>query len=181
MKSDDKLFAEFMDGDSRAYAELYDLHKRALFAYAQMLTRDRATAEDIVQEVFVRLLEKPQHYRIGGSLKGYLYASVRNRVIDLVRRQDNWERKTNIYQIELETSQPDVDQQDITAGEIARAIAELPEEQAEVVTLHIYSGMTFAEIGGLQNCNENTAVSRYRYALAKLAKVLGGGREHHER
>jgi RNA polymerase sigma-70 factor (ECF subfamily) len=147
-------------------AALYRRHAGPLVFYAQSLSRDRALAEDVVQEAFLRMLDRDPA-RIE-SVKAFLYATVRHLVID-ERRRD----AARAQQPPALASRPSCTPVcEATLESISSALGGLPPEQREVVVLKTYAGMTLAEAARLTGVSEATATSRYRYAIEKLAGLL---------
>ena len=145
---------------------LYRHHGAALVAYARSFLPDAAAAEDAVHSVFLRLLRGD--VAAPESELGYLYRAVKNAALNAKR---NVSRETQIDSGERWF----VHRNGNVEAELAlqEALAELPEEQREVVMMRIWSGMTLEEIGAATGVTVNTAASRYRYALEKLRERLG--------
>lgn len=140
-----------------------------LLLFARQWVRSRADAEDIVQEAFVRL------WRRDGSIgnKGLLYAMVRSIALDLIRRDSRRARREADAAADSEqTSEPQFDFEDESQRALAAAVDALPREQREVVVMKVWNEATFAEIATGLGISQNTAASRYRYALAALKKNL---------
>jgi RNA polymerase sigma factor (sigma-70 family) len=141
---------------------LYRQHAAALLLFASSISRDRGHAQDAVHQVFLKTIEN-------GSLshainkKAYLFACVRNTVRNDAKVQD---RNVSLEIDSAWFSPPDRDY----AGEqnLRRALGDLPDDQREVIVLHVWGELTFSEIAELLDIRSNTAASRYRYALAKL-------------
>jgi RNA polymerase sigma-70 factor (ECF subfamily) len=151
---------------SRADIErLYEQHGRALLVYACSLVRSVAEAEDAVHQVFARLLRGD--IIITGPPLSYLCRAVRNASLNL-RRSRQHEAAFEEAGRWLEAPAG----MDESALAIERSISRLPQEQREVVVLHVWGGLTFAEIADTLSIPANTAASRYRYALGKLREVL---------
>lgn len=151
---------------SRADIErLYEQHGRALLAYACSVVRSVAEAEDAVHHVFARLLRGD--IVITGLPLPYLCRAVRNASLNL-RRSRQHEAAFDEAGRWLEAPAG----MDELALAIERSISRLPQEQREVVVLHVWGGLTFAEIAETLSIPANTAASRYRYALGKLREVL---------
>ena len=138
---------------------LYERHARALVTYACSLLSDFATAEDVVHQVFQRLLRGDIELR--NPPVPYLYTAVRNATIDCLRRRprnvalnDDWFKNTTVSHEEVVLLQS--------------ALREIPEEQREVVVMHVWGQLTFDEIASALEISPKTAASRYRYGLAKL-------------
>lgn len=144
---------------------LYEKHAPALAAYACCCGLDFASAEDVVQQVFVKFL-RPGDPAPRSPL-AYAYRSVRNASMNL--------RRDRRHEIELPESETWLVR---TSGKPEEALAlqqvlrELPPEQQETVFLRIWSGMTLQEIADATATPLNTVASRYRYALEKLRVLL---------
>ena len=145
---------------------LYRRHGAMLIAYARSFLPDAAAAEDVVHAVFLRLLRGD--VTAPESELGYLYRAVKNAALNAKR---DVSRETELASGERWF----VHRNGNTEAELAlqKALAELPDEQREVVMMRIWSGMTLEEIGAATGVTLNTAASRYRYALEKLRERLG--------
>jgi RNA polymerase sigma-70 factor (ECF subfamily) len=138
-----------------------------LVLFARQFVRTGADAEDIVQEAFVRFWRK-QH---SIANRGLLYATVRSVALDLLRRDIRRARREATASLDMEqTTEPQFDFDDGSQRELAAAVQLLPVEQREVLVMKIWNELTFAEIGAALEISQNTAASRYRYALAALKK-----------
>ncbi len=140
-----------------------------LVLFARQFVRSGADAEDIVQEAFVKFWRK-QHPIQNRAL---LFATVRTTALDLLRRDVRRARREADAMAESERS---VAPQFAGASEseqaLAAAIDRLPAEQREVLVMKIWNELTFAEIASILGISQNTAGSRYRYALTALKKNL---------
>jgi RNA polymerase sigma-70 factor (ECF subfamily) len=141
---------------------LYRQHGAALLLFATAIVGERSRGQDLVQQVFLRLLQDDALSR-ANEVKAYLFGCVRNAALN--------ERRSDARQAPLEAdsawfSPPDRDY----AGEqnLRRALGTLPDDQRQVVILHVWGELTFSQIATLLEVSSNTAASRYRYALAKL-------------
>jgi RNA polymerase sigma-70 factor, ECF subfamily len=138
-----------------------------LVLFARQFVRTSADAEDIVQDAFVRFWRKEHSI----ENRGLLYATVRSVAIDLLRRDSRRARREAHAALEVEQStQPQFDFDDSSQQALANAVDCLPVEQREVLVMKIWNELTFAEIGQALGISQNTAASRYRYALAALRK-----------
>ena len=144
-------------------------HAPKLLLFARQVARSEADAQDLVQEA---LVECWQRHGAGAPSLPLLFATIRRRAIDLARRED---RRMNREQtVAVDDTQPWFDtgvEQWEFSRMIQSALAELPPEQREVITLKIWGAMTFAEIGEALGIPANTAASRYRYGLSELRKL----------
>ena len=141
---------------------LYRQHGAALLLFASAISGDRGRAQDALHQVFLKAIENGS---LGQAInkKAYLFACVRNAVLNDAKVQDR-----NIP-LDIESAWFSPPERDY-AGEqnLRRALGDLPEDQREVIVLHVWGELTFSEIGELLGVSSNTAASRYRYALAKL-------------
>ena len=141
----------------------------ALLLFARRWTNCRAEAEDIVQEAFVRFWRR-QHSIENRAL---LYATVRSTALDHLRSDQRRARREAAVALDgAQHLEPQFTTVDEGQQMLAAAVERLPNEQREVVILKIWNELTFAEIGHVLEISQNTAASRYRYALGALRKIL---------
>ncbi len=187
MLEDEWLKWKFRRGSREALARIYEKYLDSMLTLAIGLLNNTAEAEDVVHDVFVSFARSAGAFRLRGSLSGYLATSVVNRVRDRYRRRrqqpacrvglappedrsaERWWGKPH------PTAAPD-DLMIFTeqAGRLSAAMAQLPEEQREVVLLRLTADMKFRDIAKLQQVSLNTVQGRYRYGLDKLRSMLDG-------
>jgi RNA polymerase sigma-70 factor (ECF subfamily) len=144
---------------------LYEKHGAALAAYACCFGLDHASAQDVIHQLFVKILgEKISAPR---APLAYLYRGTRNASLNLIRSR---KRETDLANTDLWLVHPYRGHEEIL--NLQNALKDLPEEQREAVFLKIWSGMTFLEIAEVTETPLNTVASRYRYALEKLRNRL---------
>src|SRR6266480_4315021 len=140
-----------------------------LLLFARQGTRSAADAEDIVQEAFVKFWRR--NHQINN--RALLYATVRSIALDFIRRdRRRARREANVFAETESAIEPKFELEDETQSALAAAVDSLPHEQREVLVLKIWNELTFAEIASALGISQNTAASRYRYALAALKKNL---------
>jgi RNA polymerase sigma-70 factor (ECF subfamily) len=140
-----------------------------LVLFARQWARSAADAEDIVQEAFVRFWRKEHDI----SNRGLLYATVRSIALDFLRRDSRRAKRESTAMSDVDPSvEPQFEMEDDSQRALVAAVDLLPAEQREVLTLKIWNELTFAEIASALGISQNTAASRYRYALAALKKHL---------
>ena len=139
---------------------LYRLHGPRLLVFARSLMGSRHAAEDVLHQVFMKLLEQDS---LPEDPKPYLFRSVRNGALNMLRDRV---READIAEIEPWFEAPG---QDAAAeASLRKELLLLPTEQRQALVLHIWGGLSFEEIGDVLDISSNTAASRYRYALEKL-------------
>ncbi len=155
-------------------AQLYDSHAAALFAFLLNVTRSEADSCDALQDVFVKLAERPQRLAGVREMRPFLLRLAHCAAIDAHRRRatrDAAAERAAFEPVALFAEADDPDTEAFRAA-LAEAFAELPGEQRAVVHLKLWEGLTFAEIADALGIPANTAASRYRYGLDKLQTHL---------
>ena len=173
--------------DSRCRSDqlrtLYTTHKDQLMTIATSLLGDTGRAEDVVHDVFVALADGDHLARVRQDLRAYLVACVANRARDQLRRRGR-EAACSAdadapCQVSVNPMERLIDNED--ARQVVIALSALPQEQREVVALHLQGEMTFREIARRDGLSVNTVKSRYRYGMARLRQLLGAEVNGHER
>jgi RNA polymerase sigma factor (sigma-70 family) len=140
-----------------------------LLLFARQWVQSAADAEDIVQEAFVKFWRRNHNI----DNRALLYAAVRSIALDFIRRDKRRALREATAVAEAEpTVEPHFELEDDTQSALAAAVDSLPCDQREVLVLKIWNDLTFSEIGGALGISQNTAASRYRYALSNLKKTL---------
>ena len=153
---------------------IYLKYKDYLLTLARGLLGERAAAEDVVHDVFVRFAESATTFRLTGSLKGYLATCTANLARDQIRARvrraegpgpSEWDGKDagNPETQAVATEQ---------RVQLQQALAQLPYEQREAVLLHLKAEMKFKDIAQVQQVSLSTTHGRYRYGLDKLRSLL---------
>ena len=146
--------------------DTYDRYGAQLYRHALALTRHGQDAEDVLQNVFVKLARRRSGQEIR-DLEAYLHTAIRREAQTCIRRRHR-SRHEELPQLVAGTNgQPPEDVEFLN-----RALHRLPDEQREVVVLHVYEDMSFRRIGEMLELSPDTAASRFRYARAKLKEWL---------
>jgi RNA polymerase sigma-70 factor (ECF subfamily) len=175
---DRDLAAALAAGDQAALAELYDRYGGLAYSVALRILGDSGTAEDCVQDAFLKLWRGSSAFDAGrGSLRTWLVAAVRNRSIDLLRGRAAHERQE--LQLMPDVGSHDSGPEEEAAASVERAavraaLADLPAEQRRTVELAYFGGYTQGEIAEITGVPLSTVKGRMRLALEKLASYLKG-------
>src|SRR6266481_628306 len=138
-----------------------------LLLFARQWVQSAADAEDIVQEAFVKFWRRNHNIHN----RALLYSAVRSIALDFIRRDKRRARREATVFAETEPSiEPQFELENDTQSALAAAVDSLPHDQREVLVLKIWNDLTFSEIAGALRISQNTAASRYRYALSNLKK-----------
>ena len=159
-----------------AFAEAYRRHAGAVFGLAQRLLWERALAEEMVQEIFLRLWEHPDRFdQARGSLRSFLLMDTHARCVDRIRsdtrRQEREERSARAemvadYDLDLEAYDLDV------AEQVREAMATLSDGERRAIELAYFGGHTYREVARILEQPEGTIKSRIRTGLMRLRTQL---------
>ncbi len=175
MLEDSVLVFRFRLGDRDALRLLYGKYKNYLLKLAVVLVNDVGLAEDAVQDIFANLAKSPEKVRMGTNVKSFLSTCVANRVRNLIRDRQKYETSAIEKNDCLTARSISPVHQAIMNEKLALlsiAMARIPYEQREVITLHLQSGMTFRQIAKVQGVSINTVQGRYRYGVIKVLALL---------
>jgi len=161
------------EGDVGALDTIWQDHADRAFRHALFVTGRREDAEDVVQSVFVRLAGLGADLLGVRDLGAYLGAMIHREAVGLSRRRKAGEDRADPDALLVVLPDPEADADRRRA---AALLATLPSEQREAVVLHLWSGMTFREIGRVTGVSTFTAASRYRLATRHLRRAIEGGR-----
>ncbi len=158
-----------------ALAALYDLVADRLLGYAMFLTRNQNEAEDVLQASFLKLARHPRCLSRAEFPWPYLLKLVRNEANTCIsKRKPHTSLQPELLPLPAESQH----WQDWERAEaVQAAMRQLPQNQAEVISLKIWEGLTFREIAQVTDTQQAAVCSRYRYGLARLAKLLSAHAE----
>ncbi len=177
MPYDRQLIEQLRQGDPQALRTCYEMYKDTLLTTAACILGNIAAGEDCLHDVFVQFAGNLRKLGTAENLKGYLTTCIANRARDMLRQRSRQTMAMDkIAQLsEPETTPPpqppETDQTDLS-NSVYKALGKLPDQQREVISLHLHGEMTFKEIAQLQQTSINTIQSRYRYGLDKLRQLL---------
>ncbi len=171
MEYDGPLLERVREGDQQAMVMLFDRHSPVVYAIALRVLGDPSSAEDVTQEVFLRIWGKPPVMEVAaGSLAGWFAVLARNRAIDILRRRKPVDSADEVVLL----SPVDVAAESERNLLLARARAmmtALPEEQQTVLQLAFFDGLTHSEIADRLQSPLGTIKTRLRRAVLTLRKA----------
>ena len=179
--TDQQLVRLFKEGNSNALETLVVRHKDKLFTSIVLLVKDKYLAEDLFQEVFIRVIDtiRGGRYTEEGKFLPWAMRIAHNLCVDhfrkvkrtpIIKTSDNHD----IFEV-LNFSEDNAEQKMMknqSYDRIRRMLDLLPEEQREVIVLRHYADLSFKEISNLTNCSINTALGRMRYGLINMRKMM---------
>ena len=174
VEADAAAVARVADGDADALRQLYDRYGRIVYGMTYRLTKDAQLAEEATQDTFVTVWRRAGTYDPErAKLTTWLFVIARNRAIELVRARAR--RPEPHEDVEPSGEEADVAEQVALADDaelVARALAELPENQLEVIRLAYFDGLSHGEIAERLGQPLGTVKSRIRLALNRLRGLL---------
>jgi RNA polymerase sigma-70 factor (ECF subfamily) len=174
--SDAQLVTSIARYSEVALAEVYRRHGGAVYGLARRVLNNAAEAEDVTQEVFLRLWNQPDRFdATRGSLRSFLLAQSHGRAVDAVRSLNS--RRLREAKDARSTAHADYDMQheawDLAlADQVARALGELPEEERRVIELAYFEGHSYVQVAQLLGQPEGTVKSRIRNGMRRMRAVL---------
>jgi RNA polymerase sigma-70 factor, ECF subfamily len=174
VEADAAAVARVANGDAEALRQLYDRHGRIVYGLTYRLTKDAQLAEEATQDTFVTLWRRAATYDPErAKVTTWLFVIARNRAIELVRSRM---RAPEPHE-DVEPAGEEADPAELVllgddAERIARAVAELPESQLEVIRLAYFDGLSHAEIAERLEQPLGTVKSRIRLGLDRLRALL---------
>ncbi len=179
--NDQQLICLYLDGNERAFQELLVRHKQKIYTSIYLFVKDETLAEDIFQEVFIKIINtlRSGKYNHEGKFSQWAMRISYNLCVDYFRRG---KRRPHVYPNDtfdifdvLHSPEDNAEQIIIksqTHQRIRHLVDKLPNEQREVVILRHYADMSFKEIAALTDVSINTALGRMRYALINIRKMV---------
>ncbi len=170
--SDEKLMRRYAKGDAKAFDELYSRHRGALYRYFIRQIKEPATANDLYQGAWEKIIKARKSYRPEFPFTSWMYRIAHNHLFDHFRRlkpEDDTEPDT------LADEHDDPMKNACSAErseQLRQGIIALPSEQRNTLLLKLESGLNMEEIADLTGVNRETVKSRLRYAVDKLKRSL---------
>jgi RNA polymerase sigma factor (sigma-70 family) len=179
--SDSNLISLYVAGDENAFELLLNRHKNKVFTTILLIVKDTYTAEDLLQDTFIKAIHtiKSGRYNEEGKFSSWICRIAHNLAIDFFRKEKRspvitLEDGSNILNVLsfAEESAESVQIKEETHARLRELIQQLPPAQKEVLIMRHYADMSFQEIAEATGVSINTALGRMRYALINLRKKL---------
>lgn len=158
-----------------AFDDAYTAHKARLLTLATAITGDRNAAEDIMHDVFTKLLKETWRLGNGSSVLPFLVVSTRNGALDQLRRRMRRQAREYEHVERSATRATDPSLGSVHAEEVERILQQvsgLPDDLKETLSLRTWGELTFEEIADLQKVTKSTAHARFNQALEQLRREL---------
>lgn len=192
--TDEMLMVRYQRGDREAFGELVRRYERPIYNFVIRQLRHPSTAEDLTQDVFMRVVQNAADFKHEARFSTWLYTIARNLCVDQHRKASH-RRHPSLDQPtsgddgarplgeSIADGHPSASVERVVAGsqvasKIAEAVDSLPEDQREVFLLREIANLPFKEIAAVTGVGENTVKSRMRYALDRLQQALSDFEEY---
>jgi RNA polymerase sigma factor (sigma-70 family) len=170
--SDEKLMQQYAKGDAKAFDQLYARHRAPLYRYFNRQVNDAATANDLYQGAWEKIIKARGKYRPTSPFTAWMYRIAHNHLVDHYRRL----QPADPVEMEILSDDQPGPAQDVIDGEQNRqlraGIINLPEEQRNTLLLKLETGLKMEEIARVTGVSRETVKSRLRYAVNKLKRSL---------
>lgn len=171
---DNILFGDFLKGETKLFDHFFDKYYRGLCVYAYKLVESRYSAEDIVQDFFIKLWERRNNIFIETSVKSYFLRSIHNRCLDFIAHQ-NVKESHRVYKMNHSSDEELLDYPLLDfelEQRLRKAIDSLPKGIRETFLLSRIEGMTYQEIADKEGVSVKTIEYRISKALSLLRRDL---------
>ena len=170
---DDEAMRRVAGGDTTALALLFDRHKTRLFGFLYHLVGDRALAEDLLGETFLRVYQARSRYRPGTGFLPWLFTIARNLALGELRRRGAQNRACDRLTRQIsEAADERAPEWDETREQVRAALHTLPEDQRTALVLKEYQELSYREIAQVLGCSEEAARARTYRARVALRTAL---------
>ena len=174
--SDVELVQRTASGDSEAFRMVYERHSGAVLSLAKRVLRNQQLAEDVSQEVFVQLWNKPERFDPDrGSLRTFLMTMAHGKSVDVVRSETSRKEREERDSLKAPVAAAGVDEtvgRSLEDETVRSALHQLPDEQRIPIELAYFGGNTYREVASHLGQPEGTVKSRIRIGMASLSKSL---------
>lgn len=177
--ADEDLMSLVQESNPEAFSVLYDRHGRSAYSLAYRMMGERQAAEDLVQDVFLRLWRSTASYRADrGSVRTWILTIVHNRGVDQIRSSSSRRRTQDKVEASAEVSQPSEafaeTWKNSRRDEVREALKTLPPDQLKILEMAYFSGYTHVEIAEMMDLPLGTVKGRMRLGLKKIKDYFNG-------
>jgi RNA polymerase sigma factor (sigma-70 family) len=180
--NDQQLIENYLQGNDKSFEVLLNRHKDRIYTSIYMFVKDEELAEDLFQEVFIKIIDtiRKGRYNHEGKFIQWALRISYNLCVDYFRKTKRNTKVTGTESFDIfstidskDDNMEDFMIKDQTHTKLRYIIDQLPEEQREVIMLRHFADMSFKEISQVTKVSINTALGRMRYALINIRKMIG--------
>ena len=167
METIDQIIVEFKQHNYTSFDTFYNLTKNQVFYAIVSIIKDKSLAEDLMQDTYMKFLEKIDQYKLGSNVSAYLSSIGRNLAINLYNKRKKEVRSEEIFET-IPAEEVQEEQEDIF-----KILDLLETKEREIVTLHVINDLTFREISEIVEKPLGTVLWMYNKAIKKLREKVG--------
>ena len=172
MKKDRELIQEFQNGDEEAFNELVRRYLDLVHGFFQKITDDEMEAEDLAQNVFIKLFKSLKKFRFESEFNTYLYRVNANTANTYFKR-NKWRNILHLDQTDEPSYVDNQQDREWKKEELWNAISKLPKKQRLVVMMRISEMLPFKDIGNILHMSESTAKVNFHHGVKRIKVLLG--------
>jgi len=179
--TDEQAIQQFLKGETQAFEVLIEKHKSKIFTSIYLLVKDKYLAEDIFQDLFIKIIEtlRAGNYKEENKFLQWAMRIAHNLCIDHFRKAKagpviRTSEESDIFDV-LDFKEMNAEQRMMKSQSesiVMKMVDMLPEEQREVIVLRHFADMKFKEIADILHCSVNTALGRMRYGLLNMRRII---------
>ena len=164
----EKALIKISDGDNEALKVIHKYMHRQIYAVAYAVLQDFSLSDDVVQETYIKIMEKAFSYQKGTNVRAWVLAIARNIAIDYYRK-----RRFECESEELLDDDTRFDESTVLSSmEVKKALDTLSDEERQIITFKIYAGLKHREIASLLGITTEACKKKYQRASEKLRELL---------
>ena len=171
MLDDNELIQKYQNGDEKAFDQLVRNNLNNVFGFFMKITRDEMSAEDLTQDVFMKLYKNLKNFRHESNFSTYLYRINSNTANSWITR-NKWKNLLHLDQAPDKGAYDIKNETEWSKEELWNEISNLPNKQRRVMILRITDSLSYSEISKITGMSEGTAKVNFHHGLKKLKEVL---------
>ena len=172
MKKDRELIQKFQNGDEEAFNELVRRYLDLVHGFFQKITNDEMEAEDLAQNVFIKLFKSLKKFRFESEFNTYLYR-VNTNTANTYFKRNKWRNILHLDQADEPSYVDNQQDREWKKEELWNAISKLPKKQRLVVMMRISEMLPFKDIGNILHMSEGTAKVNFHHGIKRIKVLLG--------
>lgn len=163
----DLCISKIATGNRDALRQLYDEMKKPIFLFALSLVKNYQTAEDVVQETFLNIMQSAKNYKVGTNARAWIFSIARNCCVDSFKKHTKYIPLDTDYLQNMPEKEDRLGKVENTSL-VLEALDQLNEDELTIVSLYIFTGLKQTEISKVLNLPYLSVRSKYGYAIKKL-------------
>jgi len=167
----EQLVIEISKGDKNALEKLYQAYRHVVFSLARSILSSYSSAEDVAQEVFLKIWASAHTYRIGANPKAWIMGITRNAAIDAIRKTKNEMSSDEVFETDVQ-SKTSLEETVVKSITLSEALNSLDYDEREIVILRSLAGLTVNEVSKITQMPLNTVYWKYNRAIKSLRLMI---------